>query len=150
WPVMTGSVRPPIHSAAARWIDETSPRTPIIAGRLSCGRSAASRRADFGSVDDLIGAKENGRRDGEPERPRGFQVDDQFQFAGLQNRELRRFSALENASGVSAGLVPDVVEIGAVTQQAALRGEVEPTRARQAVMSKKRHYALLLSVHEGV
>ena len=40
-------------------------------------------------------------RDGEAERLRGLEVDDEFDFRGLLHRQVRWLFALENAAGVS-------------------------------------------------
>ena len=54
--------------------------------------------------DHLVGAREQRRRDVEPEHPCGRQVDDQLELAHLHDRQARRVRALENSTGIYADL----------------------------------------------
>src|SRR5438445_13369135 len=48
---------------------------------------------------------------------RGLEIDDQFEFGRLQNRQVGRFGAIENLSSVNANLVIGIGEIGPVANQ---------------------------------
>ena len=56
-----------------------------------------------GSFDHLIGARENGLRNGEAERPGGLEVDHQFEARRLFDWEIARFGARPNFGNVSCG-----------------------------------------------
>jgi hypothetical protein len=47
-------------------------------------------------LDNLVGEVEHARRDSEPERLGGLQVDDQLVFGRLLNREVGRIGAIED------------------------------------------------------
>ena len=53
----------------------------------------------------LVGDCEQGVRNGNAERLGGVEVDDQFEFCRLHDRQFGRFFALENAAGIEAGLL---------------------------------------------
>ena len=50
------------------------------------------------SPDHLVGLEEEGRRDGEAERLRGLEVDDQLELGGLLYREVRGFGTFEEST----------------------------------------------------
>src|SRR3974390_351036 len=52
------------------------------------------------SFNDLIGDREYSRWNGEVERLRCLEVDDQFEFSRLRHRKVGRFLALEDAASV--------------------------------------------------
>ena len=54
------------------------------------------------SFDDLIGAGEKQGRDRQTERFRGLEIDDQLQGDRLPDRQIGRFGAVEDPSGVNA------------------------------------------------
>jgi hypothetical protein len=71
-------------------------------------RSAYPLSANSGSrpasVDDLVGACEQRRWYIDAERPRGLQIDDEFELGRLHDRQIGRIGALENFAGVSSSL----------------------------------------------
>src|SRR3954471_10774151 len=57
------------------------------------------------SFDHLVGAREQHRRDFEPERPRGRQIDDELVLGRAHHWEVSGIDALENAGDVRADLL---------------------------------------------
>src|SRR5262249_24106650 len=87
-PVLRRSARPTAWLAAgrrpwrsARASESSAPTAGGGVGR-SRGRVSASR-IEVGSIDDLICAQQQRRRDGQPERLGGLEVDDEFERGGL-------------------------------------------------------------------
>src|SRR5205807_6286497 len=78
------------------------------------------------SFDDLVGAGEQRLRHGEAEGLGGFEVDHQLKFARLLDRQVARLGALEDLSGVNAGLAKDSGKAGSIADQAACRDELAP------------------------
>ena len=56
------------------------------------------------SLDHLVGEREQLVGDFKAERLRGLEVDHEFEFCRLHNRQIGRLLALENAAGIDAGL----------------------------------------------
>src|SRR5215469_8468116 len=78
------------------------------------------------SLDDLVGAGEDRRRDRQAERLRGLQIDNQFEPSRLLHGQVRRLFALQDTSGVSADLSKGEGDTSPVTEQAAGRGKFWP------------------------
>jgi len=55
-------------------------------------------------LDHLVRGRQQRFRDGEAERLGGLEVDDEFEFRGLLDREIGWFLAFENAAGIDANL----------------------------------------------
>ena len=68
---------------------------------------------------DLVGAREQRLRDGEPQRLRGLQVDHQFEPGRFLDRELSRLRPPQDFADVARGLSMLLAQIRAVRNQAA-------------------------------
>src|SRR6516164_1094912 len=73
---------------------------------------------------DLVGGRQQRFRDGEAERPRGLEVDDEFDFCQLLHRQVGWFLAFQNAPGIDANLVVETAPSNAIAYQAAGQGEL--------------------------
>src|SRR5271168_1289008 len=80
----------------------------------------ARPKAELGiSFDYLAGEREERRRDLEAELLRGLEIDDEFDFGRLDDRQLLGLFALENEPGVSADQTIDTGEARSVAHQPA-------------------------------
>ena len=73
----------------------------VQSGGLLALRGSAHRAF---SLDDLGGAGENRGRDRQPERSGGLEIDDQFECGRLLDRQIGRFGALQDFSGINTDL----------------------------------------------
>src|SRR5262245_8330083 len=76
------------------------------------------------SLHHLVGEGEELWRHFEPEGPCGLEVDQEFKFGGLHDREVRRPLALENATCVDATLSKCLTGVGTIRHQAAGQREL--------------------------
>src|SRR5262245_6552815 len=61
------------------------------------GAGAGGAVTSAGSLDDFVGPGQDRWRDGQPQRPRGLEVDDQLELRRLLDRQVRRPRALQDA-----------------------------------------------------
>ena len=90
------------------------------------GQSASFNGAIASLIDDFVGAGYQRRWHREPERFRGLEVDREFEFGRLQERQIGWLRALENTTDIDARLVVLIDRAGAVAYQAAGRWEFAP------------------------
>src|ERR1700680_3914116 len=101
----------PASTQCPRWV-KPGPRVPSVTlllshrQRNSTGRRAMSQscqqKNSAPSFDHLVGATQQRKRDGQAERLGSLEIDDQFDFGDLLNRQVGRLLALENAADVNA------------------------------------------------
>jgi len=87
------------------------------------------------SFDDLIGAGEKQGRDRQTERFRGLEIDDQLQGDRLPDRQIGRFGAVEDPSGVNADMAEGSHGAWSIADQAAGRHSLAPLIARRKRMA---------------
>src|SRR5262249_27637309 len=89
--------------------------------RLTSWRSPPRRSTENSrlSFDHLVGAGEQGRRNGEPDRPSSLEIDHQLEFDRLKDRQVGRMLALEHPAGVDPGLPIGIEQVGSVAHQTA-------------------------------
>src|SRR5215471_835279 len=70
------------------------------------------------SFDHLLGDREHARRDGEPERLGSFQVDNQLELGGLNDRHIGRLLAFEDTPYIQPALAVAVRKMWSVAHKA--------------------------------
>src|SRR3954471_20680854 len=81
-------------------------REMLIARNLARRRRLVSCRTAKGSFDNLVGPREQHRRDVQAERFRGLEVDDEFELRWLLDGQIPRLRAMENP--VNEGSRPEI------------------------------------------
>src|SRR5262245_16407720 len=88
------------------------------------------------SLDHLVGRLQKWHRDSEAKRLRSFEIDDEFVFGRLLDRQVTRFDTFEDTIDVSSGL-PEHVSF------------VRPIRNQSAIPCKKRKIdRQAISIHQ--
>src|SRR6185369_13142414 len=94
------------------------------------------------SFDDF-GAQQQALRDGQAEAGRGAAVDGQLEPFGLDDRQLGRACAFQDAGGVDAELAMHARDVAAVAHEAAGDCELAPLEDRRNAETQRRRRKLL-------
>jgi hypothetical protein len=101
------------------------------------------------SLDDLVGAGEDRRRDRQPERLRGVEIDDQLEGGRLLDRQVGRLGAAEGPADVTANLAVDASEARPVADQATDLNELAEIVYRRNGITRRRRRELVAMAREG-
>src|SRR5262245_25534263 len=102
---------PVIESAASYWHRKSPVESALLASKVANGFRSATLDSSFVPVsfDHLVGAGEHGRRQVEPKRLRGFEVDHQVELGRRLHWQVGRLLALEDAIDI-AGSGPVAIQ----------------------------------------
>src|SRR5262245_41126326 len=92
----------------------------------------------FASFDHLVGRLQEWLRDGEAKRLRSFEIDDEFVFCRLLDRQLTGFGTLEYTINIASSLPEHVSLVRSVGNQSAV-----PCKKRKIV-----HCRQAVSIHQ--
>jgi len=103
------------------------------------------------SFDDLVGNGEEVWRDGETERFRSLEIDDQLIFCRKLHRQVSRLFPLENAIDVGCPFPKRVDRIGPVRDQAAVSCKITQWIKRRKAIPRRQPQNLIAIVdRDGV
>src|SRR6516225_2940972 len=100
------------------------------------------------SFDHLVGAADERQRDGQPERSRGLEIDDQLDFRRLLDRQVARLLALEDAADINPGLTIHVRKAAIIAHQAPGRGEFAKLKDRGHAMTHRQRGEMFAAADE--
>ena len=104
-----------------------------------------TREPDDPSLDDLVGTGKDRRRDRQPERLCGLQVDDKFEPGRLLNRQIGGSGALEDLVDECGGALRVLSPCLSIGQEAAAFNELPPlVNRRQSVLRCERDDTTLI------
>ena len=93
--------------------------------------------AEASLLDHLVGNGEQRWRHGEAQHPGGLVIDDKLELGRLQDRQVRRLLAFEDAAGIDADLTPPIRNAGAITNQPADFGKLTRPRGRGECVARR-------------
>src|SRR5262245_59941389 len=116
---------------------------------------APTDRASFAwrlpSLDHLVGERQHVVGEFDPERLRGLEVDHEFEFARLHDRQVGRCRAFENPAGTNTALTVALGEVRCVTDETAcFRKFTLRVHGRQLVARSKRNELIAMAGEERV
>ena len=123
------------NAAATRWVFPARSKAPRGAMRVtrsarmavavsSCNEVCNNSCTHSKLLDRLIRTREQGRRDGETERLRGFEVDNELVLGRRLHRKIGWLLSLENSIHVASRLPVLLDEVRSVSNEAAGRNDV--------------------------
>jgi len=105
---------------------------PTIMGPASANLHTSGHSPSF---DHFVGLGKQRRGDGKPERFGCLEIDHQFEFRRLYDRQVGGLFALENSAGVDAGLAVSLSDVGPVAYQYPGGDMLSPRRYRGHCMA---------------
>jgi hypothetical protein len=105
-------------------IENASQRLEFVAQRSDIVNILNTYLAITASLDDLVSAGEEHRRERQAERLRGLQIDDQLEFGRPLDRQICRLGAFEDLVDIGRDALLRVVQIGSVAHQTANHNEL--------------------------
>src|SRR5216683_6321581 len=100
------------------------------------------------SFDHLVGLGEDRWRDGEAERLRSLEIDDQLERGRLHDWQVGRLGALEDLPGINSDLATDSRDARPIADQAAGRGVFTELIDRRNGMACRQRHDLLAPDHQ--
>src|SRR5215468_38073 len=109
------------------------------------------RSAHGNSLDDLVGAGEQGRWNGNTNGPCGLKIDDQFELGRLDDRQVAGFFAFQHAAGVDTSLPISIWQTCPIAHQTAGIDEgFEWVNGRNRMMRGQHHETRHLAREKGI
>src|SRR5262249_17719241 len=119
--------------------------------KITAGKFHFEPPSRFTSFDYLVGACRERRRYLDPERLRGFQIDDELELGRLHDWQVGRLLALEDARGIEIDLTVGVGYARSIAHQTTGLDEfAQFVDRRNGVVGRKRHELFASTVEERV
>src|SRR5262249_29801507 len=103
------------------------------------------------SFDHLVGVLQKWLRDSEAKRVRGLEIDNEFELARQLHWQIARLGALENPTGVDAGLVVPVANVRSVAHETASQNKLaRPVQRRNGMARCQRNKLIAAAQEESI